>query len=65
MMVNDIPDGKAQGAYMRPIWGRQDPGGSHVGRIGVGTLCDEDPYKPQSCLKGKSIQRQTQKVKKK
>ena len=27
----DIPDRKVHGANMRPIWGRQDPGGPHVG----------------------------------
>ena len=26
-----IPDSKVHGANMRPIWGRQDPGGPHVG----------------------------------
>ena len=26
-----IPNGKAHGANMGPIWGRQDPGGPHVG----------------------------------
>ena len=25
------PDGKIHGANMGPIWGRQDPGGPHVG----------------------------------
>ena len=25
------PDSKVHGANMGPIWGRQDPGGSHVG----------------------------------
>ena len=25
------PDSKAHGANMGPIWGRQDPGGPHVG----------------------------------
>ena len=25
------PDGKVRGAYMGPIWGRQNPGGPHVG----------------------------------
>ena len=25
------PDSKVHGANMRPIWGRQDPGGPHVG----------------------------------
>ena len=28
---SDIPDSKVHGANMGPIWGRQDPGGSHVG----------------------------------
>ena len=35
MMTEDplliIPDSKGQGANMGPIWGRQDPGGPHVG----------------------------------
>ena len=26
-----LPDRKVQGAIMGPIWGRQDPDGSHVG----------------------------------
>ena len=26
-----IPDSKVHGAIMGPIWGRQDPGGPHVG----------------------------------
>ena len=25
------PDSKVHGANMGPVWGRQDPGGSHVG----------------------------------
>ena len=28
---NDIPDSQVHGANMGPIWGRQDPGGPHVG----------------------------------
>ena len=28
---NNTPDSKAHGANMGPIWGRQDPGGPHVG----------------------------------
>ena len=28
---DDTPDSKVHGANMGPIWGRQDPGGSHVG----------------------------------
>ena len=28
---NIIPDSKVHGANMGPIWGRQDPGGPHVG----------------------------------
>ena len=27
------PDSKVHGANMRPIWGRQDPGGPHVGPV--------------------------------
>ena len=29
----NYPDSKVHGANMGPIWGRQDPGGPHVGRI--------------------------------
>ena len=29
-MIN-IPDNKVHGANTVPIWGRQDPGGPHVG----------------------------------
>ena len=30
-MVKITPESKAHGANMGPIWGRQDPGGPHVG----------------------------------
>ena len=30
------PDNKVHGANMVPIWGRQDPGGPHVGPIRAG-----------------------------
>ena len=30
-VLNAIPDSKVHGANMGPIWGRQDPGGPHVG----------------------------------
>ena len=29
--MGDVPDNKVHGADMGPIWGRQDPGGPHVG----------------------------------
>ena len=29
--VGAVPDSKVHGANMGPIWGRQDPGGPHVG----------------------------------
>ena len=29
--LNMLPDSKVRGANMGPIWGRQDPGGPHVG----------------------------------
>ena len=39
-----LPDGKINGANMGPIWGRQDPGGPHVGpmnfAIWVGVATD-------------------------
>ena len=33
MLVN--PDSKVHGAYMGPTWGRQDPGGPHVGPMNL------------------------------
>ena len=33
--VNNIPDSKVHGAIMGPIWGRQDPGGPHVGPMNL------------------------------
>ena len=32
------PDGKIHGANMGPIWGRQDPGGPHVGPMNFAIL---------------------------
>ena len=29
------PDSKVDGANMGPIWGRQDPGGSHIGPMNL------------------------------
>ena len=29
--TNTLPDSKVHGANMGPMWGRQDPGGPHVG----------------------------------
>ena len=39
-----VPDSKIHMANMGPIWGRQDPGGPHVGPMnfaiwGVSTMC--------------------------
>ena len=31
-----VPDSKVHGANMGPIWGRQDPGGPHVGPMNFG-----------------------------
>ena len=33
IFITIIPDNKVLGANMGPIWGRQDPDGSHVGRV--------------------------------
>ena len=30
-----IPDSKVHGANLGPIWGRQEPGGPHVGSINI------------------------------
>ena len=30
-----VPDNKVHGANMGPIWGRQDPGGPHVGPMNL------------------------------
>ena len=30
-----LPDSKVHGANMGPIWGRQDPGGPHVGPMNL------------------------------
>ena len=32
---HNIPDSKVHGANVEPIWGRQDPGGSHVGPMNL------------------------------
>ena len=50
------PDSKVHGANMRPIWGRQDLGGSHVGpmnlaiwglmRIGTGNKIEKKNMAP-------------------
>ena len=32
---NDYPDSKVHGANMGPTWGRQDPGGPHVGHVNL------------------------------
>ena len=31
----DMPDSKVHGANMGPTWGRQDPGGAHVGPMNI------------------------------
>ena len=33
--TNDNPDSKVQAANMGPTWGRQDPGGTHVGPMNL------------------------------
>ena len=34
-VTDTSPDSKANGANMGPIWGRQDPGGPHVGPMNL------------------------------
>ena len=38
------PDSKVHGAYMGPIWGRQDPGGPHVGPMNIAIWNDTCSY---------------------
>ena len=62
------PDSKVHGANMRPIWGRQDPGGPHVGPMNFaiweiicmemeisisGAGSDSSPVWQHFCLNGK------------
>ena len=35
MLVKGATDSKIHGANMGPIWGRQDPGGPHVGPMNL------------------------------
>ena len=52
-----IPDGKVHGSIMGPIWGRQDPGGPHVGpmsfaiwdTIGVIQHIETEAKRPTFC----------------
>ena len=39
-----IPDSKVHGANMGPIWGRQDPGGPHVGPMNLAIWDSIDLY---------------------
>ena len=39
-----IPDSKIHGANMGPIWGRQDPGGPHVGPMNLAIWDVNDFY---------------------
>ena len=36
MNLQKTPEGTIHGANMGPIWGRQDPGGPHVGPMNLG-----------------------------
>ena len=38
--ISRVPDSKVHGANMGPIWGRQDPGGPHVGPMNFGIWGD-------------------------
>ena len=38
------PDSKVHGANMGPIWGRQDPGGPHVGPMDLAIWVDGQKY---------------------
>ena len=38
--MKSFPDSKVHGANMGPIWGRQDPGGPHVGPMNFAIWVD-------------------------
>ena len=42
--VNRSPENKVHGANMGPIWGRQDPGGPHVGPMNFAIWKPKDPF---------------------
>ena len=44
MSVNKVPDSKVHGANMGHIWGRQDPGGPHVGPMNFAIWGTNAPY---------------------
>ena len=51
----NVPDSKVHVANMWPIWGRQDPGGPHVGHMNFaiwGSVCGKISY-----MKGSSTQK--------
>ena len=54
------PDTKAHGANMGPIWGRQNPGGPHVGPMNFAIW---DRYRPYVTCKQTSYQRFYKKIK--
>ena len=47
--VYSIPDSKVHGANMGPIWGRQDPDGTHVGPMNF-VIWDVSTYLFQCCI---------------
>ena len=49
------PDSKVHGANMGPIWGRQDPGGPHVGPINLSIWAITPMYDPVLLLWYKSL----------
>ena len=38
VLMDLIPDSKVDGANMGPVWGRQDPGGPHVGPMNFAAM---------------------------
>ena len=45
-----FPDSKVHGAQMGPIWGRQDPGGPHVGPMNFAIWAYNIPLKTEMCI---------------
>ena len=48
--MDNFPDSKVHGANMGPIWGRQDPGGPHVGPMNFAICVTFELYGYFRCL---------------
>ena len=54
--IDIYPDSKVHGANMGPIWGRQDPGGPHVGPMNFAICVGSGSYFPNECHQNAMVQ---------